>query len=91
MPDSIVEKIKQPAALCREWGNEPNRVRISPYGYRLLFDEAPDVILHKKIDGLAIEMWYTCPRDDIIVDRKPEDEELPELEAAMRLRMMLSD
>lgn len=85
--DVIVSGVKQ----CRENGIEPNRIRM---GHATYYDFIGEMAAEKdspitdwsEIASLVVEVWLTCPRYAIYVDRKPEDEDIGELETRLRAR-----
>lgn len=91
---TISETIQQLIDIAREQGIEPNRVRMSPRTYQALFTEVvtplikdmitPTVGPLEEIHGLTVEVWYTCPPDNIYVDVKPDDEDIGDLERRLR-------
>lgn len=83
----IRDVVARGVKLCREGGIEPNRIRMGPATY---YDFIGEVVVEKdsfdwsEIEGLIAEVWFTCPRHVIYVDRKPEDEEIGEMETRLR-------
>lgn len=78
---TIREAIEQAAALCREHGIEPNRIRLGLDALKALDEETgyslpgrfarPD---RSWLDGFLIEYHADAPPDTLYVDRKPEGE-----------------
>lgn len=83
----IRDVVAKGVKLCREGGIEPNRIRV---GHATYYDLIGEMAVEKdsfdwsEIEGLIVEVWLTCPRSVIYVGRKPEDEEIGELETRLR-------